>query len=352
MESKIKIIIEEAIAKRIFPGCVVGVSNNGITTVLPYGNFTYDEHATPMSNDSIFDVASITKSIPTSSLALLFIDRGKLSLSDKVIDFIPELMNAYRNDITVFHLLTQTLSFSVKLSDYKDTSPDEILKVIYTAPLLLPPGNTYAYCNTTSILLGIVLERLTGKNLDQLADEIFFKSLNMTHTSFHPEDFPKTQIIPTEIDFDRGGDLGGVLQGVIHDESAHVLHKKMIPGSAGLFSTAPDLLIFMTMLYQKGMYMGKRYFSESLLGRLSTNQLDDTKNVTGLGWELYQPHYMGSQVSTKTIGKTGFTGCVCISDLEKNRAFVLLSNFTYPKRKNNIDLINTVRRKVADVVFG
>ena len=347
MENRIAIIVNKAIEKQTFPGCVVAVIKNGKRSIFPFGKYTYDVDARSMRADSIFDVASITKSIPTASLALLLIDRGELRLDDKLISYIPEFQNPDREEVLIWHLLTHTLDFDLRLSSLKDQEPDTILEHIFTARLKSKPGITYAYVNAASVLLGLVIERISRKPLDVFAAEEFFTPLGMKRTTFHPSLFPKEEIAPTEFDTWRER----LIQGEVHDESAHSLSKKYIVGSAGLFSTAPDLLTFLQMLLYKGTYKRKKYISEEMIKKMYTNQLGKIGTFGGLGWELCQPWFMGDYCGKETCGKTGFTGCSIVCDMTKGIAFVILSNSIFPQRKSTKNGINAVRRSIADAIL-
>ncbi len=136
----------------------------------------------------------------------------------------------------------------------------------------------------------------------------------MDTTTFYPERFPKEDIVPTEID------KRGVVQGMVHDESAYIFKTKAhkIVGHAGLFSTAPDILTFLEMLLNQGKLKNKNYFSEKIVKEMGTNQIAELDESTGLGWELNQPRFMGKYSGPHTFGKTGFTGtsrekrnCLC-----------------------------------------
>ena len=245
------------------------------------------------------------------------------------------------------HLLTQTLDFGFRLSDFKDKSPEEILDAIYSTELRHEPGETFFYSNATSILLGIVVERISGTCLATYADDIFFFPLGMKRTSFFPESFNREEIVPTEIDPWRGR----IVQGEVHDESAFALRKKMIAGSAGLFSTVPDILTFLEMMLNGGKQGTRRFLSRKIIEAVQTSHIDIPGACTGLGWELCQRRFMGSRCSARTFGKTGFTGCSCTIDPEKGVALVLLSNYTYPHRKPDMKAINAVRSDCADIVF-
>ncbi len=349
MIQKLNTIITKAIHNHSFPGCVIGVvTRNGKKQILPFGRFTYEENSPEMEEDTIFDVASITKSIPTASLALKAVEQGMIALPEPVIRWLPELENAYKNEIQVKHLLTHTLNFNLQLSRCKDLSPEDILKTIFCAEIKSSPGSRFLYCNATSILLGILVERVYGEKLDTLASRCFFGPLKMDNTLFRPAKNDKEKIVPTEIDDWRGR----TIQGEMHDESGWKLNEIMTPGSAGLFSTTGDLLVFLEMLLDGGEYQSKRFFMSETIKQISTNQIPDTDACTGLGWELNQTRYMGTRCSHRTIGKTGFTGCVVMGDLEKGIGLVLLSNYTWPQRKDQKEQINSLRREVADTVFS
>jgi len=349
MKEKIRDKIDQTIGEKTFSACAVGiVQTNGDRFVVPGGKFTFDASARAVQENTIFDVASITKSIPTSSLALKLIDEGRLRVEDKLINFVPEFRNSDRASILIKHLLTQTLDFDFRLSAHKDKTPEEILDVIFTADFKSRPGTKFFYTNATSILLGLVVERIFNEPLDKLSEKYFFQPLKMTDTTFEPlRKSKKEEIVPTEIQEWRGG----LIQGEVHDESAYVLKKKMVVGSAGVFSTAPDMLNFLEMLLNNGSLGGKKYFSLEIIKQIQTNQLADIGQYAGLGWELNQPRYMGKYCSEKTFGKTGFTGCVCVCDIERGVGFVILSNYTYPTRKPDAMLINKFRSNIADIIF-
>lgn len=347
-EKQIQDRIARAIDAKVFPGCVVGVVHaSGERWILPFGFFA-DKSSRPIEESSIFDVASITKSIPSASLALKLIEEGRISPEDQAARFLPELNNSYRNKIFIKHLLTQTLDYGIRLSAYKDRTPEEILEIIFKAELKSRPGSKFSYSNATSVLLGLVVERVYGQQLDFLSEKYFFQPLSMTRTTFHPKRFSLENIVPTEIDPWRGY----LIQGEVHDESAFRLSQKYIPGSAGLFSTAPDLLNFLEMLLNEGVFQGQKIFEKATLQMMSRNWIEDIGEKSGLGWELDQKRYMGRFSSSSTIGKTGFTGCSCLVDLDKKIGLVILSNYTYPRRKPDAVLINQVRSDIADIVLS
>ncbi len=344
MISKIESYLQEAIDRGVFPGSVLGIIIGEKRFVVARGRFTYDSLSPEMNEDTLFDCASITKAIPVSSLALQFIDEQRIGLADPLIKYIPEFNGSYREQVQIKHLLTHTLNFDFRLSDCKDLPSKEILNLILSIKMKSPPGTNFFYANATSILLGLVLERAGGKSLPELAQERIFEPLGMSMSTFFPER-SSFVAVPTEEDSWRGR----IIQGEVHDESAWALRSLLVAGSAGLFSTVPDLLSFMSVML--GVSGNKQLFSRSVLDKVQTNQIPHIKDKeTGLGWELNQP-YMGKRRTATTFGKTGFTGCAIIADRSKNVALVHLSNYTWPKRKSDRSLINEVRSDLADIVF-
>jgi CubicO group peptidase (beta-lactamase class C family) len=364
---------EKAIRARVFPGCVVGVvRKKGLRKILPFGNLTYEPESLAVQGDTIYDVASVTKSIPTAMLALMLIEQGKLKLTDKLIDHVPEYRNSYRKIVAIKHLLTYTIG-GPQLSRMKDRTLDEILESAYSFELTRTPGSVFAYSNAPALLLGIAVERAGGDTLDKLAQEYFFGPLGMNRTTFHPQRDRAIyrSVAPTEIE--KGGEPIGLAsgrtqstvdgptgltsapvdgaRGIVHDESARVFAKEeIVVGHAGLFSTVPDILNFMEMLLHEGEYMNKQYFSSEIIREMSTNQIPGLGESTGLGFELKQP-FMGKYAGKHTFGKTGFTGTSFVCDIEKGIALVILSNRTYPARPKDRGAIDAFRAGIADMVF-
>jgi CubicO group peptidase (beta-lactamase class C family) len=346
----------QAISDKVFPGCVIGIINNkGERQVLPFGNFTYDPSSCTVDKDTMYDLASLTKSIPTASLALQLIDERRVRLEDKLIKHLPEFTNQDRELVLVKHLLTYTLdgyglASAVDGADgtsLNKRSADTVMNTLLTHDFDKRPGTVFKYSNIPAALLGLMIEKITGSTLDRLANERFFLPLGMTRTTFFPEQFPHDEIPPTEIDEWRG-----LVQGIVHDESAYICKKEdKIVGHAGLFSTAPDILNFLEMLLHKGERGGKRYFGENIVRQMGTNQISELNDFTGLGWELNQERYMGQYCSPHTFGKTGFTGTLCVCDVEKGIVYVILSNRTFPKRSKDSSAINAFRKKIGEIIL-
>ena len=212
------------------------------------GNCSYDSDSPMVGEHTVYDVASITKSVPTACLALKLVEERRMKLKSPLVDFVPEYEGTFRDEIRIEHLLTHTLDFDFRMSDKKDLAPEKILESVFKADLRTPPGTTFSYANATSILLGLVIERVIGESLDIAAGRMLFSPLMMEHTTFFPEKLDCADIAPTEDDPWRGR----IICGEVHDESAWALRTIMTTGSAGLFSTIADLVRFLSMLLNRG----------------------------------------------------------------------------------------------------
>ncbi len=341
---KIQEIVSSAIVRGLFSSCVIGiVKENGERIVLPFGE---------AREDSLFDVASVTKAIPTALSLLYLIEADRVRIDDRVIEILPEVHNASREELRVRHLLTHTAGYSeeFRLSSLKHKNPEEILRAVFFAPLTHEPGEYFAYTNTASIVLGFLVERISGKTLHEFAKEVFFDPMGMARIGFFPlELFSAEEIAPTEICAWRGREV----RGEVHDESAWKLGQAdIMVGSAGLFSSVSDLLTILEMLIRGGEYGGRRYFSEEMVARMYQNHLFGIGSSHGLGWELCNRRWMGGECGERAFGKTGFTGCSVMCDPDRGIGLVILSNYTYPKRKPDSSPINEFRRDIADIVFA
>ena len=339
-------ILKNAISDGVFNCAVLGIVKNG-EIIEPIasgiaGKNTIAEFK--VSQDSIFDIASITKAVPVSTLALIALDRKRVSLSTPITELLPEYHSPNRKEITFKNLLTQTLNFDFALADMKQKDAAEIYRAVMTAPLKNPAGTSYFYCNATSIILARVVEQIWQKQLDEIASQELFVPLGMRDTMFRPCDEIKEKIVATEIDQWRGR----VIKGEIHDESSWKLNEIIIPGAAGIFSTTPDLQKYLKEI----LIEEKCLFSKNFLDFAIKNHLPEAiNNSAALGFELNQ-EYMGNLRGQNTFGKTGFTGAVIIGDRARKSGFVLLSDYTFPTRKPNRDSINRIRAEIADFLWS
>ncbi len=313
--------VRQAIEEKVFPGCVIGVLRNGTKEIYPFGATVYDRNS-PVTENTVYDLASVTKSIPLASLAAIFVAEGKIALTDTVKTYVPELQNDY--DATIEDLLRYRVR-GVQMSSLQFNTFEEIRTHALEQGFTTSPGER-VYTNYPAFVLGIVLERIGNESLAALADRHLFEPLGMTETTFFPA---ADRCTPTEI-VD-----GETVQGIPHDESARVFAgARRSVGHAGLFSTAGDLLKYAAHLIENP--------------RHPIVQAAEA----GLGWSAGDEIFMGSHTSERTFGKTGFTGTSIVIDIERRIALVILSNRTYPQRPADDSTIFAFRRDIADIFFG
>ena len=212
-------VLSDSVYDKTFPGAVAALISRDDETYIAYGFETYDQAAHPITEDSIFDVASLTKVLATATAIMQLVEQKQLSLQDRVCDFFPQLKQAPKDQITIYHLLTHTAGFpgGEPLSRHHK-SRDEILEAIFSMNLLYSPGADRIYDDLGYILLGIIVESITGVAFDKYCENEIFGPLAMSETMFTPHKDLLGRIVPTEIDADRGG----LLRGIVHDERAYL----------------------------------------------------------------------------------------------------------------------------------
>lgn len=333
-------LIDQAILDHIFPGVSVGiVHKHGQPKIRLGGHQTYQKKL-PVTPDTIYDLASVTKTVPTSTLALQLHQQGKLNWEQPLHHYFPQLANNYSEEALVKHLLQHTLAYQLPaLSSLKDLPPAKLKQDLISAKLRLPPGSSHEYCNTNSILLGWIIEKITGQTLKNLAQNNIFTPLQMNSTSFEPlAQSWITKTAPTEKDAWRKT----LLHAKVHDESAWKLQQAGgVVGSAGLFSTTGDLLKYLQDLLQPH---SKTLTAESKKWWQQSEQLPNGEEVTW-GWE-WRPAWAGPHLSETSVGKTGFTGCSIFLDWKKEVGVVILSNAVHPQRPRDRRYLNEFRREV------
>ena len=334
--SEILKLFDKALLDGVFSKAVAGF-------LFPDGSRKILAFKTP--EDTIFDIASVTKVCPTAVLALKLILENKLTLDDLVVKYIPELQTNFKEEFFIRHLLTHAVDYRVRTSSLKEKSPDEILDFLCHYQFDKKPGTIFNYGNPANILLGIIIQRITGKRLDILAKEILFEPLEMKRSTYFPlKHFDKKEIAATEYCSFRKRKI----QGEVHDESAFVLEQKFPVGSAGMFSCVSDLLNFSEMLLKDGLFKSRRILPPGILKLITTNGLESIQESASFGFELNANKFMGTKHSDKTFGKTGFTGASIVCDAKKQAAVVLLSDFTWPHRETNANRINQFRESLSD----
>lgn len=345
--SAIDEIILNGIKNNAFPGAQVLIGNNdNILYQKSYGNFTYDEFSNAVTDESMFDLASLTKVIATTPAIMKLYEENKISLSDKVSKFIPEFANNGKEDITILNLLIHNSGLIAFVPFYKTyTNKQDVLNTIYNIGLDYPTGSKSVYSDLNAILLGIIVERVSGMKLNEYCDTNIFKPLGMRMTMFLPEERYKDKILPTENDTYWRNRL---LQGEVHDETTAILEG--VSGNAGLFSNAKDIYQYMRMLLNKGKYYNpytRGLTEESLFDEFTVNlftrKYNDIsyENSRAMGWDTKPisttSKYRipcGELISENCFGHTGFTGTSVWCDKDRNLIIIFLTNRVYPSRDN------------------
>lgn len=350
MKEQITKVLQQAHDGRTTPGAVVGFTKDGSSHIVTSGNLTYAANSPLVAKDTLYDVASVTKSIPLSSIVHIAIQEGKLQLDTKAQELAPELKGKYHELITVEHLLTYTAIWDIPdgLSVHAAQGVRAVQQAVTKLSLVAKPGEKYYYTNTPAVVLSMIIEKIYDKPLDVIAQEKLFTPLAMEHTSFDVTSFPDDKVAPTEQNYQ------GDIHKIPHDETARALRERnIVSGNAGLFTTAGDLLSYCSMLLNDGRTShGEQIFTSETLTSFETNYIASINESASLGWELYRPNFMGQYATPKMFGKTGYTGCVVIVDRGRRTAMVLLTNAQYPKRHKNKESVNGLRRALADLVFS
>jgi CubicO group peptidase (beta-lactamase class C family) len=345
-------VIEHAIGDKAFPGAALAVGYQGKVSLRSFGKLSYDVKSPAVNARTMYDVASLTKVIVTTTLVEKLVEgdfKSPLNLDAPVERYLPEWASGpqpdWRHKVTVRHLMTHTSGLP-PFKEYWRTSkgkPDT-LKMIFAEPLESEPGTKMVYSDLGIILMAEIIERLTGRTLDDLAKEYIFSPLAMNDSMYKPPKKLWPSIAPTELDANFRKRL---IQGEVHDENAFAIGG--VSGHAGLFSTAPDLAAFCQMLLNGGVYAHQR-----ILRRATIVQFTVPQQLSGgtrtLGWVVpTEGSSSGHYFLPHSFGHTGFTGTSIWIDPDRQLFVVLLTNRVNPTRENH--KIAEVRPALHDAVM-
>ncbi len=342
---KIGRIVRQEIIKGNIPGAVVYVSQNGETLYYQsFGHQVLQPYTVKMTDDAIFDLASLTKPIATATSILILMDRGKIKPTDPVSNFLPEFTGPDKEKVQIAHLLTHTSGLPAYTTaatlqkEYGSPCPDKVIAKICQLKLQSEPGKTFRYSCLGYILLGRIVEIVSGQPLDQFAAHNIFQPLGMKHTTFNPPASWQSRIAATEI---RDGNL---LRGTVHDPLAVLMGG--VSGNAGLFSTARDLNIFCQMLLRNGRFQGKQILSPQAVQLLTTEQSHG--RAFGFGISTAYSWIKGKFASPQTFSHSGYTGTSIVCDPTRNLYLILLTNRAHPHDKGSV---KPLRTQLANLVF-
>jgi len=287
-----------------------------------------------MPVNAIFDLASVTKVVATTTACMLLYERGVLTLDTPVQEYLPAFTGANKEKVTVRHLLTHCSGLIAYRRYFLDHhSADAILRTILKEELVYPTGTKTIYSDLGVILLGRIIEKVSGRSLNEFCRDEIFEPLGMSSTFYNPPPALALRIPPTERDPLTPGRRGNVVHGVVHDENAFVLGG--VAGHAGLFSTARDLAVFLQMLLNGGSYGNIRLLSPDTIALFTKRQDLVPASSRALGWDTASGrNSAGTLMSPRAFGHTGFTGTSVWADPETGLIVILLTNRVHPTRKN------------------
>ncbi|MFB9906621.1 serine hydrolase [Allokutzneria oryzae] len=330
-------------------GVVLGVRDGVVFEHSAFGDaLRYNENGElppasrlPMRRDTIFDIASISK-LFTSVVAMQFVERGRLDLDAPVARYLPEFAANGKESVTLRQVLTHTSGLPAGLAIGSYPTVPERLAAIYRVGLRAAPGTRYEYSDLSLIIVGKVLERVSGRALPELVSAGITEPLRLRDTMYTPPQSLRERIAPTQVTVARG-----VIWGVVHDSTSWYLGGTA--GHAGVFSTAADLAVFAQMLLNGGRYGSARVLAPESVREMTTNWNARFPGADrGLGLDIYKHSFMGAMATPFTVGHTGFTGTSLVVDPVSRSIVVLMTNRVHPTSSG--PSVNPKRQAVADAV--
>jgi serine-type D-Ala-D-Ala carboxypeptidase len=337
-------VLEQAVAQQVFPGASFAVLLRGEVVALDgTGGFTYDQPAQAVSASTVYDLASVTKVIVTTSMAMLLYQRGQLLLDQPLAQILPafaqeESSGGARHQVTLRMLLAHNSGLPGYVRLFESARErSTLLDACLRLPLEAAPGSRAEYSDPGFILLGRALEVVAGESLEDFSSREIFRPLGMTSACFRPAADWQSSIPPTEEDLTF---RHRVIQGEVQDENCFVLGG--VGGHAGLFSNAQDLLLYARCL------LDAQLFTPETIG-LFTTRAGPAGSSRALGWDTpSQPSSSGKFFSRHSAGHLGYAGTSLWIDFERGLAVVLLTNRTWPHRQSQE--IRAVRPAFHDAV--
>jgi len=341
---KIDRVLARAIKAGGFPGGAVVIGRRGaIALEKGYGNLSWSGRAPVVASRTIYDLASLTKVVATTTAVMILYDEGKIRLEDPVAKYLPAFSGGAKDDITVGQLLEHRSGLPAGRDLWRIAlSPDEARQAAINAPLECNPGQCYIYSDLGADVLAFLVETVSGQRLDIFMQERVFTPLGMQDSYFRPHWTLRDRIAPTELTPPRGYPL----RGEVHDENAFALGG--VAGHAGLFSTATDLAIFAQMMLNGGELNGVRVVSDSTVALFTARTA--SRGTRALGWDTCgHDGSCGKYLSERSYGHTGFTGTSLWIDPERDLFVILLTNRVHaPRARRPAKVIADIRADVAD----
>jgi CubicO group peptidase (beta-lactamase class C family) len=343
-------IVRQGIRQGIYPGAVVVIGRrDSVLYARGYGHFTWSpKSAVPSPDSTLWDIASITKVMGTTSAAMRLVDVNRLSLDAPVRQYLPRFAGGAKNRVTVRMLLDHTSGLRAYVPFFKQAKTREAaISLLYAEPLVREPGEKPVYSDLNAIVLGLLLENLTGLSLDQLVAREVFEPLGLSGTSYHVGVKARRKTVPTAVW------RGHPIQGQVNDPNAALLGGAA--GHAGIFSTGMDLARYAQVWLRNGIGPSGPWVSPATVRRFLTRGTKSGPRL--LGWDTPEldgkhPSLFGTLISPSAYGHTGFTGTELWIDPAHDLFLVFLTNGTFdPRTRNSQHALRTVRTSLSDAAI-
>ncbi len=335
-------IVRRGISEGGFPGAAVVVGRRGAAVLQRgYGKLGWTPNSASVEADeTLYDLASLTKVVGTSTAIMILWDRGLIQLDAPVSRYLPGFVGEGKERVTVEQLLTHHSGLPAGRQLWRTVSRDEARRIVLEAPLACQPGKCFLYSDLGADILGWIVEAVAEQPMDVFLEREVYGPLEMTDTKFRPEAALAKRAAPTEVSPPRGYPL----RGEVHDENAFALGG--VAGHAGLFSTAADLAVYAQMMLNGGVYSGVRIVSDSAVERFTRR----SAGSRALGWDTGDGDGgAGEYLSERAFGHTGFTGTSIWIDPDRSMFVILLTNRVHAARaRRPAKVIADVRADLAD----
>ena len=336
-------VVERGIKAGGYPGASVIVGRKGAAVFEKgFGKLSWSASSAPVDAvRTIYDVASLSKVVGTTTAIMILFDEKKIGLDDPVVNYIPTFGGGDKDKVTIRQLLTHTSGLPAGRDIWRIAqTPLEARALVLSTPLEGRPGAQYIYSDLGADVLGLLVEVVSGEPLDRFLTRRVFEPLGMNETMYRPADSLRDRIAPTEVTPPRGYPL----RGEVHDENAYALGG--VAGHAGLFSTAADLSVFAQMMLNGGEYNGVQIISKPTVDLFTSRSVGHR----ALGWDTAEGDYgSGRYLGPTAYGHTGFTGTSMWIDPEREMFVILLTNRVHAARAlRPAKVISDVRADLSD----
>ncbi len=345
----IESVVERGIVEGIYPGAVVVIGRaDRVLYARGFGHYTWDSTSLrPSPDTTLWDIASISKVVGTTSSMMLLVERGHVNLDAPVSRYLPRFQGPNKDQVTVRMLLDHTSGLPSYVQFFKRTRErEQAIGLLYEVPLRRRPGTRAVYSDLNALLLGLLIETVTVESLEAFAAREVFESLGMTQTLYRPPRADRSRAVPTGVW--RGHPIGGQ----VNDQNAVVFGGAA--GHAGIFSTGMDLARYAQLWLNQGLLSGKRFVDALTIQRFLERRPEAGSRL--LGWDTPEPtptrlSVFGNLLSDKAYGHTGWTGTELWIDPARKVFLVFLTNRSFnPKVRRSISELRAIRSALSDAV--